>query len=255
MKLKELLEKFGQLDEFSNAPSLYGKKQLEPLKEQILQCDEFSECTELHILDFPKIEFKIDNKILLVQTYKPTDKSRFKGKCYLLSLSLTPEIYDPSLIITPVKDGAAISQSIYDPNTFMPTKKILLEYNPYDDSSDRNYLHKLLDNVLDNPEDYRVKGEKYLMIRGIFEEVGTPDESKSFTDLSGEVIEEPKYRMAFYMENEYLENGELKVHMKKAFIPVELADKFKEQFKDKLDKLSITKEEIDKFLEENKIDG
>ena len=252
MKLKELLEKFGQPDEFSVTPLLYGKKQLEPLKEQILQCEEFSECTELHILDFPKLEFKINKKVLSVQSYKLNDDSRFKGKCYLLSLSLTPEMYDPSLILTSVKDGAAISNTMYDPNTFMPTKKILLDYTLDNDSNDRNYLHKLLDNVLDNPEDYRVKGERYLMVRGLFEEVGTPDKSTSSTDLSGEVVEDPKNRTVFYMENEFLENGELKVHLKNTFIPVELADKFKEQFKDKIEKLLITKEEIDKFLEENK---
>jgi hypothetical protein len=32
----------------------------------------------------------------------------------------------------------------------------------------RNDIHKLLDDVLDNPEEYRVKGERGIMVRGVF---------------------------------------------------------------------------------------
>jgi hypothetical protein len=35
----------------------------------------------------------------------------------------------------------------------------------------RKQLHETLDKILDNPENYQVKGEKGVMVRGIFEEV------------------------------------------------------------------------------------
>jgi hypothetical protein len=35
----------------------------------------------------------------------------------------------------------------------------------------RKQLHETLDKILDNPELYQVKGEKGVMVRGIFEEV------------------------------------------------------------------------------------
>jgi len=41
-----------------------------------------------------------------------------------------------------------------------------------DEKTLRNDIHKLLDDVLDNPEEYRTKGTRHVLIRGVFEVVG-----------------------------------------------------------------------------------
>jgi len=38
-----------------------------------------------------------------------------------------------------------------------------------DETTLRNDIHKLLDDVLDNPEEYRIKGTRHVLIRGVFE--------------------------------------------------------------------------------------
>jgi hypothetical protein len=61
--------------------------------------------------------------------------------------------------------------------TFEPTKKIVLTFSPEmvqdilnidTEQEQRQILHKLLDDVLDNPEEYRVKGERGILVRGVF---------------------------------------------------------------------------------------
>ena len=119
-----------------------------------------------------------EDKTLTAQTYKYSEGIKYKGKCYLYSISLTPELYDPSKMLEPVKNGAAISPVIYNPMTFEPTKHILLTWSPEmaqdlsvtkDETTLRNDIHKLLDDVLDNPEEYRIKGTRHIMMRGVFE--------------------------------------------------------------------------------------
>ena len=64
--------------------------------------------------------------------------------------------------------------------TFEPRKHILLTWSPEmaqdlrgsnDETTLRNDIHKLLDDVLDNPEEYRTKGTRHVIIRGVFETV------------------------------------------------------------------------------------
>jgi hypothetical protein len=96
-------------------------------------------------------------------------------------------MYDPCKLSEPVKNGAAISPTIYDIVTFEPVKKILLTFSPEmnqdllmmgGEQTLRNNIHKLLDDVLDKPEEYRTKGFKGVMVRGLFEEVDTYDGSE-----------------------------------------------------------------------------
>ena len=84
---------------------------------------------------------------------------------------------NPDTLHTPVKDGACITPTVYNPETIKPIKKIVLEYSPeraQDGLVDGEYelkmeMKDLLDKVLDNPYDYQVKGERGVIVRGVFE--------------------------------------------------------------------------------------
>ena len=266
MKLKELLEKV-----FKDGPfpvgvepkkfydyTLYGEEVLSLYKEEILNCEEFSECESLEFLKYPITYRSEDDKNLVVNNYKVDDKIKFKGKCYLLSLALTPEMYDPNKINEPVKDGAAMTPTMYDPKTFIPSKKIILSFSPEraqnlkftkkwyqfwkKESNPEVYIKKelrdLLDKVLNNPEEYRVKGERGVMVRGIF------DSGK----IETKIISDIPYT-AFYFKSETNEKGEVVMKMHKKSIPSHLVNKFTKKFtRDS----NPTEEEINKFLEENK---
>jgi len=195
-----------------------------------------------------------DDKVLTAQTYKYKEGMKFKGKGYLYSISLTPELYDPSKMLEPVKNGAGISPAIYNPITFEPTKHILLTWSPEmaqdlsitkDETTLRNDIHKLLDDVLDNPEEYRMKGTRHIMIRGVFEIVnenrnfepnflvGTTQESDTFTG----------YYMVTENESTVIKTKQIPRRLKELFILNFTEDrKLKE----------ITEEEINQFLENNK---
>ena len=168
MKLKEFLEvavlsKKNTLNlinpTFVDETCLYGEE-LDKYKNIIKECDEFAKCDSLDILTMPLVKGKKD-KIYTTETINLSDLMEFKGRCYLLSLSLTPEMYDPSQLIKPVKNGAAIGPTMYDPLTFEPKKHILLSWIPEitqdilgldTEKEQRQDIHKLLDDVLDNPE-------------------------------------------------------------------------------------------------------
>jgi len=233
--------------------TLLNSKVLEEVKDELLKFDVFSECDDLEIVHFPT--FKVgDDKVFTTQTYKYSEGIKFKGKGYLYSIYLTPELYDPSKMLEPVKNGAAISPAIYNPMTFEPTKHILLTWSPEmaqdlsvtkDETTLRNDIHKLLDDVLDNPEEYRMKGTRHIMIRGVFEIVnenrnfepnflvGTTQESDTFTG----------YYMVTENESTVIKTKQIPRRLKELFILNFTEDrKLKE----------ITEEEINQFLENNK---
>jgi hypothetical protein len=179
MKLKELIE-IVELSRNDNGlymdNLLYGKN-LEKYKKIIMNTDEFKECDSLEILEHPLVKDK-NGEILTTSTVKLSDVMTFKGKCYLLSLTLTPEMYDPIKAFEPVKNGASISPTVYDPMTFEPRKHILLTWSPEmaqdllgtnNEGTLRNDIHKLLDDVLNNPEEYKTKGFRDILVRGLFE--------------------------------------------------------------------------------------
>jgi hypothetical protein len=181
MKLKEFVTKiYDERPELDMTPSfgpILNSKVLEEVKDELLKFDVFSECDDLEIVHFVRFGVE-DDKTLSVQTYKYKEGMKFKGKGYLYSITLTPELYDPSKMLEPIKNGASISPAIYNPITFEPTKHILLTWSPEmaqdlsvtkDETTLRNDIHKLLDDVLDNPEEYRMKGTRHIMIRGVFE--------------------------------------------------------------------------------------
>jgi hypothetical protein len=266
MKLKELLtEIFGETPNNDHqfgfdGLTLYGRDNLEPYKERILQCEEFSECTELNFMNMPVI-LSNDDSPLKANTYKLVEGQKFKGVCYLLSLALTPEVFNPETLHTPVKDGACITPTVYNPETFKPLKKIVLEYSPeraQDGLVDGDYelkmeLKSLLDKVLDNPYDYQVKGERGVIVRGVFERNEVVKEVTPLRYLTGVksfVEEEEMPGLAYYLEKNEISEDEVEMKLKSVLIPPHLKQLFKDTFGDK-NLLELTKEEIDKFLEDN----
>lgn len=262
MKLKEFVEivELGKTENDS-FNQLYGKN-LEKYKEIILKTDEFKECESLDILEHPLSKSK-DGKILTPYTVKLSDVMKFKGRCYLLSLTLTPEMYDPTLMLKPVKDGAAIGPTVYDPITFEPKRQILLSYdpsvhfnidNPFEPIEEikRNEIHQLLDKVLDNFDEYKIKGVKEVLVRGLFEIVENGDditENVYNVDLSNQSPDEVGYQVFYFEQNE--KNGTIKLDIKKKLIPPHLKDKFISEIG--TDPAKITEKMIDEFLEKNDV--
>ena len=156
MKLKEFLEiaLIGEKNESNlgfEENVIYGGN-LDKYKHLIKECDEFAKCDSLDILTMPLVKGKND-EIYTSQTIKISDLMEFKGKCYLLSLGLSPKMYDPTLMLKPVKHGAAIGPTVYDPLTFEPKKHILLSWIPEmtqdilgldTEKEQRQVIHKLL---------------------------------------------------------------------------------------------------------------
>lgn len=264
MKLKEFVE-IVQLshpeDNLLMDKQLYGKN-LEKYKEIILKTDEFKDCESLDILEHPVSKSK-DGNVLTPYTIKLSDIMKFKGRCYLLSLTLTPEMYDPTLMLTPIKDGAAIGPTMYDPITYEPKRQILLTYNPsvhfnFDNKFEpteefkRNEIHQLLDKVLDNFDEYHIKGVKEVLVRGLFEVVENGDEITENiydVDLSKQSPEEVGYLVFYFEQNE--KNGTIKLDIKKKLIPPHLKDKFISEIG--TDPAKITEKMIDDFLEFNNV--
>ena len=265
MKLKEFVEIVQVThpdDNLLTDNQMYGKN-LEKYKEIILKTDEFKECESLDILEHPLSKDK-NGKILTPYTVKLSDVMKFKGRCYLLSLTLTPEMYDPTLMLKPVKDGAAIGPTVYDPITFEPKRQILLTYNPSvhfniknpfepTEEMKRGEIHQLLDKVLDNFDEYKIKGVKGVLVRGLFEIVENGDEITENVydvDLSNQSPEEIGY-LVFYLEQTIVNPGEVKLDIKKKLIPPYLKDKFISEVG--TDPAKITKKMIDEFLEKNDV--
>ena len=175
MKLKEFIEVVaaGNNDNITGA-SLYGEGLL-PYKDIIKKCDEFSGCDELIILESPQ---PFGKKLSTSSTISLGNDVKFIKTCYLLSLDLTPTMYNPKTLLTPVKNGAGISPLIYNPETFEPYKHIILTWSPEmaqdlssanSEDTVKNNIRMLLDDVLENPTEYQIKGDRGVMVRGIFE--------------------------------------------------------------------------------------
>jgi hypothetical protein len=119
-----------------------------------------------------------------------------------------------------------------------------------DETTLRNDIHKLLDDVLDNPEEYRMKGTRHIMIRGVFEIF---EDKRKFEPnfLVGTTTQSEDY-LVFYMVKEECEENEVKLALKQKLIPSKLKDKFIERFNYGGTIGEMSEEEINQFLEENK---
>jgi len=115
----------------------------------------------------------------------------------------------------------------------------------------RKQLHETLDKILDNPENYQVKGEKGLLVRGYFEEVHSTSGVEK-TDLVGINPEKQTHMMAYFFEKDekHSKEGQVNLKLSSMPIPIELKDKYDEELGSK--SVNVTREEIEKFLEDNK---
>lgn len=174
MKLRQLLDIAFAVSDNNNS-TLFGKEQLEPLKELLLQTEEFKDCTSLEFVDHPV--FYDEKKHVSCQTYKLDEFSKVKGKAKVISIFLTPEVCNPKNMYEPVKDGCVITPVVYDTMTFEPRRRITIEYKvptPYENILQHSkHLHELLDKVLTHPEEYQSKTDRYVCIRGVFDELHT----------------------------------------------------------------------------------
>jgi hypothetical protein len=186
MKLKEFLETVlitKSEDGKITYDTFISGSELKKYQEIIKNCDEFLNCNNLIISELPVISNK-NGDTYHIPTIRPTEDFSVNGTCCLFGIGLTPEMYDPKTLLKPVKDGAAIGPTMYNPMDFTPSKHILLTWNP-EMSQDitntnqevtiKNNLRKLLDDVLENPEEYRIKGQRHIFLRGLFEEVDFKD--------------------------------------------------------------------------------
>jgi hypothetical protein len=270
MKLQELINEILSSGELKNKKgyainvkgltdnTIYGED-LEPYVDRIKKCEEFSECDEVVIMKFPVTMDEQGNSVD-TKTYKIVPQQKFKGKCYLLSLALTPEMFDPKKIHEPVMDSACITPTLYDPETFLPKKKIVLEFSP-ERAQDgvtnheevvRQELHNLLDKVLDHPDTYQVKGEKGVMVRGAFEIVESPSGVEN-TKLFGLDTEKETHFSTFFFEKdeENSKDGELNLKLSKMDIPINLKEKYLEELGPK--SIHVTRDEIEEFLSVNQL--
>lgn len=268
MKLKEFLEvaliskKDNPMltnDKFVDETCFYGNE-LDKYKNIIKECDEFAKCDSLDILTMPSVQGKNNETIYTPNSIKLSDLTEFKGRCYLLSLAITPEMYDPNQLIKPVKNGAAIGPTIYDPSTFEPRKHILLTWSPEvvqdilnidTEQEQRQILHNLLDDVLDNPEEYKTKGMRHVLVRGLFEVIDNNDGSEVDRkvydlDLTANKPEDVGYKV-FYLETNVIKPGEIELKLNNKIIPSHLKNKFIDEVG--TDPKIITEKIIDEFLE------
>lgn len=144
------------------------KQDLEPFKNELLLCDEFSGVQDIVFVDMPATI--IDGTTYMANTYLVSDPQelKFGPTFYLYSIAQTPVVYNPNIMYESVKDSIAIVPA-YDEQTFKPKYKLILEFSPQELQDNPNLeLETLLkvSHALKNKEQYKAKGQRKLIIRG-----------------------------------------------------------------------------------------
>jgi hypothetical protein len=111
---------------------------------------------------------------IVAKTHKLVDEDyeTYEGKtAYMYQILFSPTMYDPKTVHDAVKDGCVMTPTVYNPETFVPSKKIVLQYCPeftteiLTDEDMKQHLRGQLEKVLANPEDYMPKGFRACMLR------------------------------------------------------------------------------------------
>ena len=170
MKLKELLMLLYDAGQFNN-DGIMNSDSLKRVKHHIMTCDEFKDTKELVFVKLPIWKDPVNGKSYQAKQYKLTDDLKFGHTVHLQSISITPEMYDPYCWLGDKLDGSAIiTPIIYNPETFEAKRHIVIEYDArnenFTDTEKLNLLERLK-RVLDNPNDYRIKGRRDFIIRGL----------------------------------------------------------------------------------------
>lgn len=228
-------------------------KHLLNIKQYLLDCDEFKNIKNFEILEIPDVENE-NGEIVQSKTFKLCDDVSFGDKCYIHSISISPEIFNPDTIHNPVKDGVCITPTVYDPLTLKPTRKICIEFSPEEiqddlvnnDAKKKDELIELFKKVLESPDEYRIKGERSFIIRGIFNEITINGET--YKENVGELnldYNNQKHFMVMYFDKVLNDDGTMSVKLEKKYLPNPMKGLFIEKFNNKK---NLSKEELDEFL-------
>lgn len=250
-----------QLNDYSTSIVLH-KNQLELILNDLSKTYEFKN-SEVILIDEPHLFYTDENlmkKNLLIERKNEVEiktlnannffirdnkKIQFKGRFYLFSITLTPEIFDFNKSLKPVKDGACISPDMYSPFDFSQKKKVMFEFNVENDIElNIKNAKKILEKIMRNENDYRIKGDREIIIRGVFEE-----------EINKELIN----NIVFKIKNKPLivhylkmcieeEGGIVQTKMGKVIIPNKLKKHFEEEFPQINRHLTINEESINNFL-------
>lgn len=193
MKLKDLLKNI-----FANGPLPQHNLNSEPdyildreyilmFKDMIHECDEFRDVTEIIVPEHQVFLMGNHNTATSV-SLKLCDGIRFVNRCYLTSISLTPALYDPNRKHSYVKNNALITPTMYDVETFTPYREMRIRWSPelaqdvsipQGEIDLRQRLHDILDDMLDNINEYQIKPIRGVIVRGVFE-YEVPEEEKTY---------------------------------------------------------------------------
>ena len=110
---------------------------------------------------------------VVAQTHKLVDNDiLYEGKtAYVYQIMFSPKMYDPKTIHEPVKDGCILTPLVYNPTTFTPKRKIVIEYSPeytneiLTDEDMKQHLRGKLEKVLANPGEYQAEGFRACLLR------------------------------------------------------------------------------------------
>lgn len=198
MKLKDLLKEIYtvRLTKFNTVDNgnLYelNKDHLTMFKEMLLDCEEFRDVDDLIIPNHSVLLMGSHNAINSI-SLKLCDGVRFINRCYLHSITLTPPLYDPNKMNKFVKNNAMVTPTIYDPENFTPYKEIRLKWSPElaqdvfnipeEENNLRRDLHDVLDDILDNMNDYQIRPVRGVIVKGVFEYIKPREENEYFIEL------------------------------------------------------------------------
>lgn len=198
MKLKDLLKEIYtvRLTKFNTVDNgnLYelNKDHLTMFKEMLLDCEEFRDVDDLIIPNHSVLLMGSHNAINSI-SLKLCDGVRFINRCYLHSITLTPPLYDPNKMNKFVKNNAMVTPTIYDPENFTPYKEIRLKWSPElaqdvfnipeEENNLRRDLHDVLDDILDNMNDYQIRPVRGVIVKGVFEYIKPREENECFIEL------------------------------------------------------------------------
>ena len=166
MKLKEFITNvFGEYGSSMTNGLLYGK-QLSLFIPALQQLDEFKNCI-LKQIEFP--------------TYETTERlwrennDNIEGLFYIYSISLSPVVYSMNKPLDyMVKNNCGIGPLMYDPESLTPYKEIRMRINVEEIALNedwKNKYTKIFNDILTNPDEYTIKGEKHVVVRGNFNQV------------------------------------------------------------------------------------
>ena len=137
-----------------------------------------------------------------IVTAKLTEKTRFAPVIKLYSISLGPEMFEPSDLFKTEKDTAYITPSIYNPESMEPTKRIVITFSPEmaQDSAIKELRKEIKEREKDEEKpEFKVKIEE----DGVKVEESIKTQETEASDLMGSVNKEEITQKVKEKENEY----------------------------------------------------